>query len=434
MLAGSMSVISGMCKFQPLFYSILFHVAMADSDTVKGLLYACLAFVGLLITITIFLIYTLVFRVKRAFVYHISFSDTQAHPHSDTADLRVAENSVTAGESETVENRSDTEDDKDTDSLTRNLSFSKFDMPQQPKYIANGENITESEEPLEHSENTENPEIAENKDVVDDDKESDIMTRGLSFSTFDKLIEDASTTKVLETTEFLETAGHPTIQEEEPGTPECVKDTGSLTRTEQPGSSGVAGDSETISEIYIGIPDIDDSTEGTYNVTKGVLVSIDQQPDDTVHGEGIKESDEPLRPLETTENLQIIENEEAVDDDKESDIMTRGLTFSTFDKLIEHASTTKIMETTELLEITEHPTIYERPNTVKADENANNNSNNTAPAISSSKQREDKQVSFSGNDSTYIVERKEKSVQLMQYDETSNFEFVKFVRQQQKKT
>ena len=410
---------------------------MADSDTVKGLLYACLAFVGLLITITIFLIYTLVFRVKRAFVYHISFSDAQAHPHSDTADLRVAENLVTAGESETIENRSDTEDDKDTDSLTRNLSFSKFDMPQQPKYFGNGENITESEEPLEHSENTENsPEIAENIGAVDDDKESDIMTRGLSFSTFDKLIEDASTTKVLETTEFSETAGHPTIQEEEPGTPECVKDTGSLTRTEQPGSSGVVGDSETISENYIGVPDIDNSTEGTYNVTKGVLVSIHQQPDDTVQGndEGIKESDEPLRPSETTENLQIIENEGAVDDDKESDIMTRGLTFSTFDKLIEHASTTKIIETTEFSETTGHPTIYERPNITKADQNANDNSKNTASAISSSKQREEKQVSFSGNDSTYIVERKEKSVQLMQYDETSNFEFVKFVRQQQKKT
>lgn len=404
---------------------------MADSDTVKGLLYACLAFVGLLITITIFLIYTLVFRVKRAFVYHISISDSQAHQYSDTADLRVTESSVTAGQSGIIENQGDTEDDKDTDSLTRNLSFSKFDMPQQPKYIAHGEGITESEEPLEHSENTENsPKIAENEDAVDDDNESDVMTRGLSFSTFDKLIEHASTTKVIEVSG---TTGHPTIQEEDPGTTEDVKDTDSLTRNEQPSSPAVVGNSETIGENYIGIPDIDNSTEGTYNVTKGVLVSIHQQPDDTTHGEGITESDEPLGNLETTENPKITTSEEAVDDDKDSDSMTRGLTFSTFDKLIEHASTTKIIETEEFSETTGHPTTHERPHITTANDNANNN-NNAAPVISSSKQREEKQVSFSGNDSTYIVERKERSVQLMQYDETSNFEFVKFVRQQQKKT
>ncbi len=60
------------------------------------------------------------------------------------------------------------------------------------------------------------------------------------------------------------------------------------------------------------------------------------------------------------------------------------------------------------------------------------NNNDAVSAISSS--NTEKQVSFSGNDSTYIVERKEKTVQLIEFDESSNFEFVKFVKQQQKKT
>lgn len=416
---------------------LLLPVAMTDSDTAKGLLYACLALVGLLITITIFLIYALLFRVKRQFVYHVSITDSQARQHGDTADLVITETSATGEQPRTIENQGDTEDDKDTDSLTRNLSFSKFERPQQPDKTVHPEDITTREEPLAHSENIESaPQIAEN--AVDDDNESDVVSKRLSFSTFDKLIERASTTKVIESREFSGTTEYSTIQEEEPGTSENIQNTEDPMRIEQEGSLRVAGNLETVSENYLGIPEIDDSTEGTYSVTRGVLVSIHQRPDDTTHGEGITEDDEPLGQSEKIENIQITENEHAVDDDNESDIMSRALTFSTFDSLIEHVSTTKIVEASEFSETTGNVTTHQRPDIPPTADNANNNSINdvTAPSIPSSKQREEKQVSFSGNDSTYIVERRGKSVQLMQCDETSNFEFVKFFRQhqQQKRT
>ena len=411
---------------------LLFPVAMTDSDTTNGLLYACLALVGLLITITIFLIYTLLFRVKRQFVYHISITDNQARQHGDTADLVITEASDAGEPPRTIENEGDTEDDGDTDSLTRNLSFSKFERRQQPDKTVHSEDITTREEPLVHSENIESaPQIAEN--AVDDDNESDVVSERLSFSTFDKLIERASTTKVIESTEFSGTTEYSTIQEEEPGTSENMQDTEDPMRIEQKGSLRVAGNLETVSENYLGIPEIDDSTEGTYSVTRGVLVSIHQRPDDTANGEGITEDDKPLGQSEKIENIQITENKHAADDDNESDIMSRALTFSTFDSLIQHVSTTKIVETSEFSETTGNLTTHQRPDIPSAADNATNNSINdvAAPSIPSSKQREEKQVSFSGNDSTYIVERREKSVQLMKCDETSNFEFVKFARQQQ---
>jgi hypothetical protein len=60
-----------------------------------------------------------------------------------------------------------------------------------------------------------------------------------------------------------------------------------------------------------------------------------------------------------------------------------------------------------------------------------NNNNDALSAVSSS--NTEKQVSFSGNDSTYIVERKVNSVQQIQVDGTSNFGFVKYVKEQQKR-
>ena len=401
---------------------------MVDSGTVKALLYACLAFIGFLITVTIFFIYTLVFRVKRQFVYHISVSDSATHPYS-TREQRVTESSAATGLPETIENQGNADDDRDTDSLTRNLSFRNFERPEQPINIAYQESIenqVSSEHPettehpqtisnegrtdsltrnislrnverpdqsvdtayqgnieasienrvmTMHSETTEHPaQTTENIGTMDDDKDSDISSRGrLSFTTFERLIEYAGTTEVSETTDHTDTTGYLGIQGN-PGASGTTTDMDSLTHAGQPATEVHSGNLETITENYVGIPNADDYTNPTdyttdysknaYSLTPGILINNHQRA-------------------------------------------TTG-----------QPTTSGKLNTNVNAEIAEH-------------EYTNNNNDNIS-AISSS--NTEKQVSFSGNDSTYIVQRKEKTVQLIQYDETSNFEFVKFARQQQKKT
>ena len=408
---------------------------MADSGTVKALLYACLAFIGFLITVTIFFIYTLVFRVKRQFVYHISVSDSTTHPYS-TREQRVPESSATTGLPETMENQGNADDDRDTDSLTRNLSFRNFERPEQPINIAYQESI-ENQVSSEHPETTEHPQTtlnegrtddgkdtdsltrnislrnverpeqsvdtayqenveasienqvmtmrsetiehpaqttAENIGTMDDDKDSDILSRGrLSFTTFERLIEYAGTTEVSETTDHPETTGYLGIQGN-PDTSGTTKGMDSLTHAGEPATEDYSGNLETITENYVGIPNADDYTNPTDYTT---------------------------------------------DYSKNAYSLTPGILINNHQRATTGQPTTSAKLNTNVnAEIAEH-------------EYTNNNNDNIS-AISSS--NTEKQVSFSGNDSTYIVQRKEKTVQLIQYDETSNFEFVKFARQQQKKT
>ncbi|CAB4031173.1 Hypothetical predicted protein [Paramuricea clavata] len=406
---------------------------MADSDTVKALLYACLAFVGFLITVTIFFIYTLVFRVKRQFVYHISVSDSTTHPYS-TREQRGTESSATTGLPETIENQGNADDDRDTDSLTRNLSFRNFERPVQPINTAHQESIEnqvtskypetiehpqitlnegrtddgkdtdsltrnislrnverpeqsvdtayqenveatiENQVMIMHSEAIEHPvQTTENIGTMDDDKDSDILSRGrLSFTTFERLIEYAGT-EVSETTDHPETTGYLGIQGNA-GTSGTTTYMDSLTHAGQPATEDHSGNLETITENYAGIPNADDYTNPT-DYTR--------------------------------------------DDSKNTYSLTPGILINNHQRATTgHPPTSGKLNTNANAEITEN-------------EDSNNNNDNIS-AISSS--NTEKQVSFSGNDSTYIVQRKEKTVQLIQYDETSNFEFVKFARQHQKKT
>ncbi|CAB4041813.1 Hypothetical predicted protein, partial [Paramuricea clavata] len=249
---------------------------MADSGTVKALFYACLAFIGFLITVTIFFIYTLVFRVKRQFVYHISVSDSTIHPYS-TREQRVTESSATTGLPGTIENQGNADDDRDTDSLTRNLSFRNFERPEQPINTAYQESI-ENQVTSEYPETIEHPQITLNEGRTDDGKDTDSLTRNIS-----------------------------------------------LRNVERP----------------------EQSVDTAYQ--ENVEASIENQVM-TMHSEAIE------HPAQTTENIGTM------DDDKDSDILSRGrLSFTTFERLIEYAGTTEVSETTDHPETTGYLGIQGNP-------------------------------------------------------------------------
>ena len=504
------------------------------SDTTKGLLYACLAFIGLLITITIFLIYTLAFRVRRQFVYNISVADSTTHPY-DTGDQIVTESLATTEHPETTEIQGNKDDDKDTDSLTRNLSFRNFERPEQSVETAYQESVEVQVPPL-HSENLEHPQSIENPDNADDDKVTDSLTRNLAFSNFERP-EQSVETAYQESVEdqvpplHSENLEHPQSIEN-PANADDGKVTGSLTRSlafsnfERPEQSVETAYQESLEdqvpplhsenlEHPQSIENPVDDDKVTDSLTRSLAFSNfegPEQPGDSAHLESI-ENQATIERSEIIDHPQTSENQSTMDDDKDSDILNRGLSFSTFEKLIEYAGTTEISGSTEQPEITGYTATQRNVVTIdslthagqptgngqskvsgnletitenfvgilstdhtageskgpysfnrgilinnhrqaeqlpatghlmisknlkthgkaeKTEYEDTTNNNDAVSAISSS--NTEKQVSFSGNDSTYIVERKEKTVQLIEFDESSNFEFVKFVKQQQKKT
>ncbi len=288
------------------------------SDTTKGLLYACLAFIGLLITITIFLIYTLAFRVRRQFVYNISVADSTTHPY-DTGDQIVTESLATTEHPETTEIQGNEDDDKDTDSLTRNLSFRNFERPEQSVETAYQESVEVQVPPL-HSENLEDPQSIENPDNADDDKVTDSLTRNLAFSNFERPEQS------------VETAHQESVEDQVPPL--------HSENLEHPQS--------------IENPDNADDDKVTDSLTRNLAFSNferPEQPGDSAHLESI-ENQATIERSEIIDHSQTSENQSTTDDDKDSDILNRGLSFSTFEKLIEYAGTTEISGSTEQPEIT----------------------------------------------------------------------------------
>ena len=431
-------------------------------DTTKGLLYACLAFIGFLITITAFVIYMLLTHVKRQFVYHFSAAESTTDP-SNPDDRIVSESLVTSGHIETATEIQEEENgDGDTDSLTRNLSFSNFERPQQSADTVNQEGV-ENQVTTVHSGNVEHSQITGNLETSHDDKDKNGFAQNPMFMNLERLDQPGDAVHQ-ENIENLETIGHfETVNHEE-----------TMNHAE------TMNHSETI---------------------QNHLQTTDH-PQTIDHPNTIDQPETGDLP-ETMDLPQTIDNQSTTDDDKDSDVITRGLSFSTFEKLIEYAGTKKISESTENLDtagiqedsgsveslahqgqsggrgisggsgtletITEnsarittihysadesqgpysltqgilinshrhesatgHLEISTTRENAEIKGNDDGISNNDAvSAISFSKT--EKQVSFSGNNSTYIVERREKeSAQLIEFDETSNFEFVKYVKQQQK--
>ena len=102
------------------------------ADTVKALLYVCLAFVGISKTITSFFINALLFPMKRQSVYHVSLYNNTPHPN---ATVHQTSSFETSGHNKTIvvdlATAGGYNDGKDTGSLTHNLSFSEFERPEQ---------------------------------------------------------------------------------------------------------------------------------------------------------------------------------------------------------------------------------------------------------------------------------------------------------------
>ena len=347
-------------------------------ETTKGLFYGCLAIVGILITIIVFFLYAFVSYAKRQFVYNISV--TESTSHQNVHEHIILQEPTRSEQEASVENHGTGDadvDDKDTDSLTRNLSFTKFERPERftpDRFTPDPEHEGESVENVMTAEQTEDLEKTENLDqpVVTEGHKDDDQDSDSHMSRGLSFTGFENLIHEASTREIVYTDDQETTGElGNEGTSSKVEDVDSTT-----GSKGASGELETINENDTGFLNIlntesstDDDTGG-YSLNQGILSDNNQQDGEPA----------PTGYDEISESLKNQNN---------SGIIKHG---------------------------------------------KSNNNNGDISSISSSSptRREEKQVSFSGNNSTYIVESRGKTVQMIQFDETSNFEFVKFVRKQQK--
>ena len=392
-------------------------------DTTKGLFYACLAFVGLLITIICFFIYALVFHVKRQFVYHFGDSDSTTSPRN-AEDWIVTAPSIASEHSETTENKEEKDDGADTDSLTRNLSYSNFERSQES---ADNERVESHQvTSVVHTESIEHPPTTESSDNTGDRVSERSFTQNPMFLNLEsesqpddavrqENIENQATTIVnSEAMDLSETVDQSETHSEAIDLTPTI-DIQSTTDDEKDSDVIARGLSfSTFEKLieYAGSKKITDSTEAagtTEALGNGGIVENAGPSAKNGHSSGSGN-------LETiTESFVGISSTQHHSDhgpySLAQGILTNGHRHETATGNFEFSASHGKRETRE-----------------KED---GNNNNDALSAVSSS--NTEKQVSFSGNDSTYIVERKVNSVQQIQVDGTSNFGFVKYVKEQQKR-
>ena len=396
------------------------YLAMADSDTVQALLSVCLAVMGILITLLLLLIYVLAFRVKRHFTYRVSFKDTNRHPNGTNQPEVHAKEDTAESNREHSQTREKT-DEKDTDSLTRDISFRHFQRPE----ITRRAGKTTDSDIIEHAAVDEFPEITEhsaeggeNSVKIDHDNGTDVLNWALSIDSDQSLESARDTAEHPKTSDVLETTGMLEI-------PGYLMSTGNA---EDTGNTGEVG-----------------YTEGTGYANWSLSLENDQisestrQPVTGEYPETVR-SQEIIQFSETRSYPEISENPGTEDsmkytnsitlDHRQSDangnpdaigiLETSG--FPGHQETAKNPDTTEFRETAQNLETSRDAGTSHPGRSI----NYTKDTDILGIAFSNIRPRDEKKVTFSDNDSTYEIERK--TVQQMRIDETSNYEFAKFLK------
>lgn len=487
---------------------------MASDETVKALLYTCLGLIALVITVAIYVIYLLIVRLKRQFVYHVGGEvSTVANPRA-TSDHVMPSNSIPGNTVDPVTS----EHEGDVDSLTENLAFKNFERP--VVNIIQQENgdmqfSTVLSETIEAPGST-NSSVDYNYSIYDSSKtrvspsdekkwKSQVVpavpseTMGIAErSTYDGIglsssIEQLSLRSTLDdSTQQVEFINYQVTRSYPESVKATIETSTYATRTsvydELPQSTKYETTyPDSVESSHYEVGRLPNTVESSHKTTECETSHRERANYEASYPETVKPlhkttNDESSFPEtgQTSHYRSEIEST-ATDDDQNSDIIPRTLTFSTFEKLIEYAGSQKIGESSrgslrsshsidnqsgvnlEIIGKTvddgknidedtptgsynmfpESLTTNNTPSsTVNSDISkkpkipGNLKIRESADSVSSasSSTNTGKQVSFSVNSPTYIAERKAKTSQVIEVDERSDYEFVKYIRQQQRKT